>query len=146
MIITVEDCSSGTTSKVDVSTATVLIDVARDLFGSGILTNPDGVVMSVESKLVEGIYKWTAKAVGEKRILHINNITFDELEVNFLSISGRWRYSRRFCWWGSCFARVHRCHIGCSPMTQIVVHSHGLGITPHACPVFIGLMTQLSIA
>jgi len=72
MIVTVEDCSSGRTSEVDASTAAALIDVARDLFGSGILKNPDGVVMSVDGSLVAGIYKWTTKAVGENWIWHLH--------------------------------------------------------------------------
>ena len=71
MIVTVEDCSSGRTSEVEASTAAALIDVARDLFGPGILKNPDGVFMSVDGRLlVAGIYKWTAKAAGENGIWH----------------------------------------------------------------------------
>ena len=70
MIVTVEDSATGKTAQVDASTATALINVARDLFGSGILQTFDDVVMSVDSNLVAGNYKWIAKAVGENWIWH----------------------------------------------------------------------------
>ena len=67
MIVTVAADSSGLrTEKIDASTAEILIDVTQRLFGPGIVRDPDGVVISLETRnLVSGLYTWNPSALGE---------------------------------------------------------------------------------
>ena len=66
MIVTISDSYGIRTEKIDASTAAVLIDVTQDLFGPGIVRDPDGVVISLEtSDLVSGLYTWNPRALGE---------------------------------------------------------------------------------
>ena len=66
MIVTISDSYGIRTEKIDASTAAVLIGVTRDLFGPGIVRDPDGVVISLETgDLVSGLYTWNPRALGE---------------------------------------------------------------------------------